>query len=90
MKVDSINSLNFGITIKPPKQSFYAPNCWNEKMVGKYKGYTIRIFNNYTGNRHSSTLIVLSKVNQWIKSKLKYIEDGKLKTLWSYANAKNV
>lgn len=85
MQLEPINPYRFGITVKPPRQSFYAPNCWNVKRVGKFKGYTVKIYDNYTANRHSSTLIVLSKANQWIKSKLKYIEGGKLKTLWSYA-----
>lgn len=85
MRVEPINPFRFGITVKPPKKINYAPLCWNIKQTGKYKGYDIFVYDDFMQGVHNSTMISLSKSGKWIKSKLKYIEGGKLKTLWSYA-----
>lgn len=78
----------FGITTKFPKKNIYAPNCWNEMSEGSFKNYNFKVFKNYINGTYGSTLIVLKNGEKWIKSKLKYFEDGKLKALWSYAKEK--
>ena len=80
----------FGILSKPPIKKVYAPNCWNEVLEGEYKDCTFTIYNNHQFGMKGSTVIIYRKAGEWIKSKLKYIMDGKRKVLWSYAkNAKN-
>ena len=87
MRVEPIETYNpiFAITLKPPKKMIYAPNCWNEVSIGKYKDYTFKLYNNFVDGKKGSTLIVLSKGAMWIKSKLKYMFDNERKILWSYA-----
>ena len=79
---------SFGIKIKPMKKKVYAPNCWNEVTEGQFKDYRFKLFNNYVDGQHGSTLIVLSKGKEWIKSKLKYIFNGERKAIWSFAKEK--
>ena len=75
----------FRMTTKKPFKRYYAPNCWNEISEGAYKDYSFTLYNNYHEGQKGSTLIILRKLGTWIKSKLKYREDNKRKTLWSYA-----
>lgn len=79
--------LLFKMTTKKPYKKFYFFDCWNEISEGKFKDYSFKIYNNYHMGEKCSTLIILKKLDVWIKSKLKYKDvDGKYKTLWSYAN----
>lgn len=66
----------FGITTNR-KISKYTYNCFIEKSKGSYKGYDLSIQKNYINNRLCSTLICISKAGKWIKSKLKYFENGR-------------
>ena len=75
----------FGITVKKPVKKIYAPNCWNEVSEGQFKNCSFFIYNNFLNGRKGSTLISYHKYGIWVKSKLKYIENGIRKTLWSYA-----
>jgi len=75
----------FGISVGKPIKRVYYPNCWNEVSNGKYKDFSFTIYNNYEFGNKCSTLIVVKKMGNWIKSKLKYIDvDGSRKVLWSY------
>lgn len=85
MNIKPVDNLNFGI-LKNTKKCYYASHCWNVKTFGKYKDYDIKVFEDYINGQFCSTLISISKAGKWIKSKLKYFEDGKKKMLWSYAN----
>lgn len=85
MRIEPINPIEFGITIKPIKKVPYAPGCWNEITEGKFKEYSFKIYNNFVEYEKGSTLIILKKCGNWVKSKLKYVLNGKRKTLWSYA-----
>lgn len=89
--VTSVNKpLSFGITTDKMVKKIYYPNCWNEITKGKYKDYSFTIYNNYEFSKKCSTLIVLKKLGEWIKSKLKYVDvDGKHKVLWSYNKNRN-
>lgn len=78
-------SQSFGILVKPPVKKVYYPNCWNLISDGKCGDCTFRIYQNYIDGIKCSTLIMYEKLGVWVKSKLKYIENGKRKTLWSYA-----
>lgn len=84
MNIKPVENTNFGI-LKSTKKCVYAPNCWNTKTTGNYKDYEIRVFDNYINGRFCSTMICLRKAGEWVKSKLRYFEDGKMKSLWSYA-----
>lgn len=85
MKIMPVDNLNFGV-LNSTKKRYYAPFCWNTKTLGKYKGYDVKILDNYIDEQLCSTLISISKAGKWIISKLKYFENNKKKTLWSYAN----
>ena len=78
-------SQSFGILVKSPVKKVYYPNCWNIISEGKYKDATFKIYQNYIDGRKGSTVIIYEKLGKWIKSKLKYTENGKRKTIWSYA-----
>ena len=76
-----------GIRTAPTKVSVYAPKCYITKDVGQFKDYNIRITRNYLNNKLASTLYyVTDKAGKWLRSKLKYIENGKQKLLWSKNN----
>lgn len=77
--------LTFGITTKQPIKKIYAPGCWNEVSEGKYKDYTFTIYNNYQNKIKCSTVIILKKLGEWIKSKLKYRDMyNERRVIWSH------
>ena len=68
--------------MKPTKTSHYYPNCYVEKEVGSIKDKEVTISKNFMNDKLTSRLIcVKDKADKWLKSKLKYFEDGKWKTL---------
>ena len=76
-----------GIRTAPTKVSVYAPKCYITKDIGQFKDYNIRITRIYLNNQLASTLYyVTDKAGKWLRSKLKYIENGKQKLLWSKNN----
>ena len=78
---------NFGIRIKPTKTSYYYPNCYVQKEVGLFKGKEIIISKNFINDKLSSRLIYIKdETGKWLKSKLKYLEDGKWKVLKGESN----
>ena len=78
--------ITFGILKGKPIKTVYNTNCWNEITKGKYKNYTFEIYQNYEDNAKGPTLIILRKNKLWILSKIKYIYNGKHKTIWNYNN----
>jgi hypothetical protein len=70
---------NFGITTKPSKKIYYLADCWLEKDFASYKGFDISITKHFMGNKLISKLFYVKKAGEWIKSKLRYFEDGKWK-----------
>lgn len=79
---------NFGIRVKPTKTSHYYPNCFVEKEVGLFKGKEIIISKNFMNDKLTSRLIYIKdETGKWLKSKLKYLEDGKWKVLKGENNA---
>jgi len=88
MKIQPIQNPNFGIRIKPTKTTYYYPNCFVEKEIGLFKGKEVIISKNFINDKLSSRLIyVKDKAGKWLKSKLKYFEDGKWKVLRGENNA---
>ena len=78
---------SMGIRLGTTKTSVYAPSCYITKDLGKFKDYKIQITKNYINNKLASTLYyVTDKAGKWLTSKLKYIEDGKKKIIWSKNN----
>lgn len=79
---------SFGLNRTPVRRIDYRPNCYIEKEIVKLKENTILVSRNYLDNKLSSTLFyVKNKAGNWVKSKLKYIEDGVLKVIRSERNA---
>ena len=77
----------FGIRIGKTKTSYYAPNCYITKDLGKYKDHKFQITKNYIGNKLGSTLCYVTDIaGNWVVSKLKYVEDGVRKVIWSKKN----
>ena len=84
MKIQQVQQCNpnFEIRIKPTKTSYYYPNCYIQNEVGLFKGREIIISKNFIDDKISSRLIYIKdKTGKWLKSKLKYFEDGKWKIL---------
>ena len=79
MRIEPIQQ-TFGITTSR-KITKYAYNSYIEKSKGTYKGHDLYIQKNYLNGRLASTMICLSKAGEWVKSKLKYIENGERKVL---------
>jgi hypothetical protein len=78
----------FGIRRLPTKKIQYAPKLFIEKEVGKFKDYDIIISKHIDNNNITSRLIYIKdKYGNWIKSKLKYLEDGVWKVLKGGKNA---
>ena len=57
---------------------YYAPNCFLEENIKKFKGKNFLIRNDYVDNKLISTLIYMTKAGKWVKSKLKIFREGKL------------
>lgn len=84
MKVDNVNNTNFGIRIKPTKKIPYANNCYITEDIGFFKDRRISITKNYVNDKLTSVLYyVKDNVGNWVKSKLKYIENDKKRVIWS-------
>lgn len=87
MKIQPIQSPNFGVRLKPTKVSHYYPNCFVEKEEGLFKGKQVIISKNFINDKLSSRLIyVKDEAGKWLKSKLKYLENGEWKTLKGESN----
>lgn len=67
MRVQSVDSVNFGI-LKYVKKRPYG-----EYLEGEYKGFKIEVYDAYKFNQ---LLVYVSKNMHFIKSKLKYLQDG--------------
>lgn len=90
MKIQQTPPYNpsMGIRMGNTKTTMYAPSCYITKDLGRFKDYKIHITKNYINNKLASTLYyVTNKAGEWIESKLKYIENGKKKIIWSKNNA---
>lgn len=90
MRIQQTPSYNpsMGIRLGTTKTSVYAPKCYITKDLGRFKDYKIQITRNFINNKLSSTLFyVTDKAGKWLGSKLKYIEDGVQKVIWSKNNA---
>jgi hypothetical protein len=78
---------NFGIRIKPTKTSYYYPNCYIEKEVGLFNGKQVILSKNFMNDKLTSRLIYIKdETGKWLKSKLKYLEDGQWKVLKGESN----
>lgn len=89
MKIQPISPYNpaMGIRMGNTRTVMYAPSCYITKDLGRFKDYKIQITKNYINNKLASTLCyVTDKSGKWLRSKLKYIENGKQKLLWSKNN----
>lgn len=88
MKIQPIKPISFGIRLKPTRKIQYAPNCFIEREIGKYKGYNIMVSKNFTDNKLTSRLIYIKdKSGNWLASKLKYLEGTVWKVLKGGKNA---
>lgn len=82
MRTQPIQSPNFGVRIQPTKVINHNPRVRVEKEVGFYKDHHITLTKNYLDNQLISRLIyVKDNTGKWLKSKLKYFQDGKWKVL---------
>ena len=73
-----------GLNRVPTKRIYYSLNSFLEKDIVKLKDHTLLITRNYPNGELNSTLFYLTdKAGRWIKSKLKYLEDGAQKTIRS-------
>ena len=80
MRTQPITTYNpsFGI------YKYTLPKRYGELIHGEYKGYSIDIYNAEVQN--NKLYYISDKLGKWIKSKLKYIENGKIKTIRSKQN----
>lgn len=86
MKINATPPYNptMGLNRVPTKRTYYLADCYWEKDIINLKDYTVSITKNFMGNRLCSKLYyVRDKAGKWIKSKLKYFEDGIQKTIRS-------
>lgn len=82
------NNPTMGLNRVPTKRINYLPNGFIEKDIVRLKNHTLLITRNYPNGELTSTLFyVKNKAGDWVKSKLKYIEDGVLKVIRSERNA---
>lgn len=66
-----------GLNRVPTRRIYYLPNGFLEKDIVRLKDHTLLIARNYPNGKLSSTLFYLKdKAGRWVKSKLKYFEDG--------------
>lgn len=67
------------------KRIDYAQGCYLERNIRKFKDREYTLYSNYIDEKLLSTLIYVKKAGNWIKSKLKYIdENGHRNELWCY------
>lgn len=74
----------FGIYQKT-KITEYAYKSYIKKDYGRFKDYSIYIQKNYLMGKLASTLISIKKGEKWLKSKLKYFDNGIKKVIRSEA-----
>ena len=86
MKIAPLKPLevSFNMRKTSPRRKEYAPNCWNDISEGTYKDYSFLIYENYENGRKGPVMIILRKAGLWIKTKIKYVLDGKRMVLWNY------
>lgn len=85
-KIPSYN-ISMGLNRVPTKRTYYLKNSFIENDIIKLKEHTILISKNYPEGKLSSTLFyVKDKYNNWVKSKLKYFENGVQKIIRSENN----
>jgi hypothetical protein len=86
MKIQQTPPYNptMGLNRVPTRRIYYLPNGFLEKDIVKLKDHTLLITRNYPNGELSSTLFYLKdQAGRWIKSKLKYFEDGMQKCIRS-------
>ena len=86
MKIQQTPPYNptMGLNRVPTKRTYYLPNGFLEKDIVKLKDHTLLITRNYPNGELNSTLFYLKdQAGRWIKSKLKYFEDGMQKVIRS-------
>lgn len=86
MNINAMSPLNIamGLNKVPTKRVYYSPNSFLEEDIVKLKNHTLLIARNYPNGKLSSTLFYLKdQAGRWIKSKLKYFEDGVQKVIRS-------
>jgi hypothetical protein len=86
MKINATPPYNptMGLNRVPTRRIYYLPNGFLEKDIVKLKDHTLLITRNYPNGELSSTLFYLKdQAGRWIKSKLKYFEDGMQKCIRS-------
>jgi hypothetical protein len=86
MKINATPPYNptMGLNRVPTRRIYYLPNGFLEKDIVKLKDHTLLITRNYPNGELSSTLFYLKdQAGRWIKSKLKYFEDGMPKCIRS-------
>jgi hypothetical protein len=86
MKINATPPHNptMGLNRVPTRRIYYLPNGFLEKDIVKLKDHTLLITRNYPNGELSSTLFYLKdQAGRWIKSKLKYFEDGMQKCIRS-------
>lgn len=77
----------FGIKVGNTKVSRYAPHSYLTEDFGRYKDYKFHITKNYVDDKLKCSLCyVTDKAGKWITSKLKYVENGVRKVIWSKNN----
>jgi hypothetical protein len=82
MKINATPPYNptMGLNRIPTKRTYYLADCYWEKDIINLKDYTVSITRNYLENELVSKLIyVKDKAGKWVKSKLRYFENGKWK-----------
>lgn len=76
MEIQPTSNINFGV-LTHTKTSKYAYKCYIDKFYGTYKGHDLFVQRNYINNKLCSTLISIKKAGEWVKSKLKYFDNGR-------------
>lgn len=76
------NNPSFGIRVGKTKATCYLPYCYITEDICKFKNYNITITKNYINKKLQSTLYyVTDMAGNWIKSKLKYIDENGNKSI---------
>ena len=82
MKIQQTPPYNpaMGVRTSPTRVYMYAPAKYLTEDFGRFKDYKIHITKSYINDKLSQKLFyVTDSAGKWIKSKLKYFEDGKWK-----------
>ena len=82
MQINPIDNTRFGI-LKNYKKYTYDYKSFICMESGKFRDYDIKIRQDYKKGKLFSSLISINKAGRWVKSKLKYFENGKcVKTIY--------